>query len=232
MAERDSGRVEIEAVCFDLDDTLCRYNQRGVDVLDQAFQKAGLSPLWTVEDYYGRYRDYLEASTDADDLRRRCFADLALDAGHGREAGHAVAETFSEVRDQEAVELLPGARDVLDALAAEYRLGLITNGAPGMQRTKLEATGLDDRFETVVYAGYDTAPKPAAEPFERALEDLGSSTDRTVYVGNSLSSDVAGARAAGLVSVWIPATDAVTEPAEPAPTYRLEALRELSTPPW
>ena len=232
MSEHDAGTAAITAVCFDLDDTLCRYTQAGTDVLEQAFERSGLDPLWTIDDYYGRYRDYLEDSTNATDLRRRCFADLAAEAGYDRETGRAVADSFSEVRDQGAVELLPGARTVVDALAADYRLGLITNGAPEMQRTKLEATGLDNRFETVVFAGYDTAAKPAAEPFERAVDDLDSSPERTVYVGNSLTSDIAGARAAGLESVWVPDGDISPETPDPAPTYRFETLQELSTPPW
>ena len=231
-ADATTETGDVDAVCFDLDDTLCTYTQRGADVLERAFDRTGVGRLWAIEDYHDRYRDYLEESADIADLRRRCFADLAVDAGRDAETGRAVADAYAELRDRTAVELLPGAHDVIDALAAEYRLGLVTNGAPGMQRTKLEAIGLENRFETVVCAGYDTAAKPAAEPFERALEALGSTPDRAVYVGNSLTSDVAGARAAGLRSVWIPRGETVPETPDPAPTYRLEMLSDLATPPW
>ncbi|QSW99153.1 HAD family hydrolase [Haloterrigena alkaliphila] len=222
----------VDAVCFDLDDTLCRYTQSGAEVLERAFDRAGVGRPWSIDDYYDGYRNYLEESTDIVDLRRRCFADLAVAAGHDRETGRAVADAYADLRDREAVELVPGARDVIDALAAEYRLGLVTNGAPEMQRTKLETIGLDDRFETVVCAGYDAPAKPAAEPFDLALEALGSTSERTVYVGNSLRSDVAGANAAGLRSVWVPDGEAVPETPDPPPTYRLETLAELATPPW
>ncbi|MDQ2049766.1 HAD family hydrolase [Natronolimnohabitans sp. A-GB9] len=231
----DSGTgsaAVVDTVCFDLDDTLCRYSQPGDVVLDRAFERVGADEPWGIEDYYGRYRDYLEESDDAADLRRRCFADLAVDAGYDRDTGRAVAEAYGEFRDREAVELVPGARDVVETLAGEYRLGLVTNGAPDMQRTKLEAVALDDYFETVVCAGYETAAKPAAEPFERALEALEATPDRAVYVGNSLAADVAGARAAGLESVWVPHTEDVPVRPEPTPTYRLERLSELATPPW
>ncbi|ELY57571.1 HAD family hydrolase [Natronolimnohabitans innermongolicus] len=224
----------VDTVCFDLDHTLCRYTRPGSEILSRAFERVGLETdaPWTVDDYYGRYRTYLEESSGADDLRRRCFADLAVDAGYDRETGRAVADAYGEYRDREAVEPLPGARNVLETLATENQLGLITNGEPGMQRAKLEATGLDAHFETVVYAGYDTAAKPSAEPFERALDALGSTPDRAVYVGNSLASDVAGARAAGMQSVWVPHGQDVPETPDPTPTYRLEGLAELSSPPW
>ncbi|WP_049915333.1 HAD family hydrolase [Natrialba taiwanensis] len=224
--------VTIDTVCFDLDDTLCTYSRGGDEVLASAFDRAGVSQCWDIDAYYDRYRDYLEDSTDIRDLRRRCFGDLTVAAGEDRSIGEAVADAFAEVRAQESVEPLPGARRVVDQLGEEYRLGLITNGPPGMQRTKLEAIGLADRFETVVCAGYDAAAKPAAEPFDLALERLESTPDRAVYVGNSLGADVAGASAAGLRSVWIPATDSVPEKPTPAPEHTLESLEELVTPPW
>ncbi|ELY97488.1 HAD-superfamily hydrolase [Natrialba chahannaoensis JCM 10990] len=224
--------IDTDVVCFDLDDTLCTYSQDADEVLSAAFERAGVAQCWDIGAYYDRYRDYLTDSTDILDLRRQCFGDLSVASGHDRAAGEAVADAFEELRDQERIEPLPGARQVVDQLAGEYRLGLITNGPPKMQRTKLEAIGLDDRFETVVCAGYDTAPKPAAEPFDLALEQLESTPERAVYIGNSLSSDVAGARTAGLRSVWIPATGDVPPEPTPEPTHTLGSLEELATLPW
>ncbi|MFP8954409.1 HAD family hydrolase [Natrialbaceae archaeon A-arb3/5] len=222
----------IDTVCFDLDETLCTYTQSGEVILETAFDRAGLDPCWTIEDYYDRYRDYLEESTDADSLRRQCFADLAVDAGHDREVGRTVAETYGVVREPDNVEPLPGAVDTLDRLSGEYRLGLITNGAPELQRSKIEALGLADRFETIVYAGYDAPPKPSPEPFEVALESLGTTPERAVYVGNSVSADVAGAAAAGIRSVWIPADDAGSTAPDPTPDVTIDSLAEIPQLSW
>ncbi|WP_247001631.1 HAD family hydrolase [Halosolutus gelatinilyticus] len=223
--------VDVDAVCFDLDDTLCTYTQSSADVLSQAFERVGVVRLWTVDDYHARYRDYLDESAHVDDLRRRCFADLAVAAGADRETGLAVADEYSAVRDQNAVDLLPGAREVVETLGDRHRLGLVTNGAPEMQREKLAAIGLSDSFDAVVYAGYDAAAKPASEPFEVALDALGSAPDRAAHVGNSLSSDVAGARAAGLRSIWVPFGDDCPETPDPAPDHTLGSIADLATPP-
>lgn len=221
----------IDTVLFDLDDTLCSYRRPGEAVLDAAFETAGVSPLFAAADYYGVYDEYLAESTSIHDLRERCFGDLAVEAGHDRAAGHAVAEAYALERDQGGVALIDGAREALDALAAEYRLGLVTNGAPEMQREKLAAAALEDDFETVVCAGYDAPAKPAPDPFDAALEALDSTAERAVHVGNSPSTDVAGAQAAGVRAAWIPDGDAPERP-DPTPDYTLESLADLTTPPW
>ncbi|WP_276253362.1 HAD family hydrolase [Halomontanus rarus] len=222
----------IDAICFDLDDTLCTHRRSPQSVLELAFEDAGVSPLFPASDYYDRFEAYLEESTDVVDLRERCFGDLAVEAGADRATGEAVARAYTAERVPHDVELLAGARETIDRFAEEYRLALVTNGSPEMQRRKLETVGLEDDFETVVYAGYDAPAKPAPEPFEIALEALETPPDRAVHVGNSLSSDVAGARAAGLWSVWIPDDEEAATP-DPEPDHTLESLSELVTkPPW
>ncbi|MFP9193051.1 HAD family hydrolase [Natronosalvus vescus] len=224
----------VDAVLFDLDDTLCRYRRSSAAVLEAAFERAGYDPLFDPTAYYDRYDDYLATSSSIGELREQCFAELAADAGFDRQAGVAVAAAFAEERDQRAVDPLPGVPDVLQMLTDDYRLGLVTNGDPAMQREKLAALELTDAFETAVYAGYDTAPKPDPEPFEVALEALETTSDRAVYVGNSLSSDVAGAQAAGMRSVWVPASpDAVRESTpNQKPVRRLESLADIHSVDW
>src|SRR5699024_9714395 len=107
-------------------------------------------------------------------------------------------------------------------------VGVVTNGPPEMQSDKLAALGLDDAFETVVHAGYDAPAKPDPEPFHRALSALDGEPASAVHIGNSLSSDVAGAQAAGLRSVWL---DDGSTP-DPVPDHTLASMEELANPPW
>ena len=157
-----------------------------------------------------------------------CCAGLVADRGVAPDDGRAVADVYTETRDQTAVEPLPGASEVVDALAADHRLAIVTNGAPEMQTAKLGALPFGDRFEHVVHAGYDAPAKPSPEPFHHVLALLDAQADRAVHVGDSLGSDVRGAHAAGLRSVWL--TDGSTP--EPAPTYTVDRLDELVEPPW
>jgi putative hydrolase of the HAD superfamily len=218
----------VEAVLFDVDDTLVEYRRSTAELLDVAFGEAGIEPFFEVEAYLDRYPEYADASDGMRDLRRRCFEAIAEERGYDPELGTTVAETYAAERDHSNVRPLPGAGKTVDRLREGHRLGVVTNGAPEMQRQKLEAVGLHDSFETVVHAGYDAPAKPDPEPFERALRDLGARPERAVHVGNSLSSDVAGAHAAGVRSTWL--SDG-REP-DPEPHHVVESLHELHEPPW
>ncbi|NHN59892.1 MULTISPECIES: HAD family hydrolase [Halorussus] len=229
----DGSAADVDAVLFDLDGTLVEYERSPAELLDLAFESVGVDPFFDATAYFDRYDDHLGPGVSIAEGRANCFAAIAADRGRDPDLGRRVADAFAAKRDHSRVEHLPGAVEAVDALAADHALGVVTNGPPEMQATKLAAAGLADRFETVVFAGHDAAAKPDPEPFEVALADLGAAADRAVHVGNSLSSDVAGAHAAGLRSVWVPAESGV-EPV-PEPHHALSSLERLAgsgRPPW
>ncbi len=220
----------VETVLFDLDDTLCAYRRGGAELLSVAFDRVGVEPFFNVEEYYGRYEAFAEESDGIADLRERCFAAIAADRGRDPDVGRAVARAYADERDHSNVRPLPGATDAVRSLGADHALGVVTNGAPEMQRAKLSALPFADAFETVVFAGYDTPAKPDPEPFEVALSDLDTAPERAVHVGNSPSADVDGAHAAGARATLLP--DGPPTAAETTPDYRVESLFELADPPW
>jgi putative hydrolase of the HAD superfamily len=217
--------MTVDAVCLDLDDTLVEYERSVGDVLSLAFDRAGVDPCFSAADYRAAYGAYADDADSIDDLRRACFTDLAAEAGRDPDDGRRVAAAFDAVRDQTRVERLPGAREFV--VSVDRPLALVTNGAPEMQRRKLAGAGLDGAFDTVVFAGHDAPAKPSPEPFRVALDELGVPAERAVHVGDSVSSDVAGAHAAGLRSVWAPADPDGTPDPEPDRAFPdLHAVRE------
>ena len=212
------------AVLFDLDGTLVEYERHGQEVLSIAFEQVGVEPFFGVEAYQDRYEHFFPESESITHLRELIFADIAESEGLEPEVGVAVAQAYAAERDHSRVYLLDGATELLDALA-DRPLGMVTNGDPEMQRPKLEATGLIDRFETVVYAGHDAPAKPDPEPFHLALERMGLDADGAAYVGNDPDADVGGATAAGLLSVWL--RNGSTRTPETEPTYTIDRLADL-----
>ena len=117
-------------------------------------------------------------------------------------AARSLAQEFSSLRRQQQ-RLFPKTREVLEQLSSQFKLGLLTNGAPDLQREKIVASGCEDLFSTIVISGEHGIGKPEPAIFERLLQELGVSSSEAIMVGNSLERDIAGARAAGVVSVWM-----------------------------
>ncbi|SHG40832.1 HAD family hydrolase [Halobaculum gomorrense] len=215
-----------EGILFDLDGTLCRQTGDVTAAYEAAFESVGIDPFGEP----GALWPLLDGPPDPDDHVGYLAAGFArLAAIHDRRVDPvALATAFVAAADHGAVEFTPGAEAALDRAAETARTGLVTNGPRSRQSPKVETLGLADRLETVVYAGDLPRRKPHAEPFDRTLAALDVAPADTVYVGNSLKYDIAGAFTAGLDSVWLrPDPDADDEGYRP--TWTLDSLDALDT---
>ena len=119
------------------------------------------------------------------------------------EAGGPLEEVLALGREllSGPVELLPGAAEAVDALAAAHRVVLVTKGDLVDQRRKLAASGLADRFDHVeIVADKDVAA------YQELLRFLDVPAERFLMVGNGEVSDVAPVLAAGGWAVRVPHT--------------------------
>ena len=113
---------------------------------------------------------------------------------------------------------------------AHTPLALITNGASDTQRDKICSLGIESWFDSIVISGEVGVAKPASPVFEIALSKLGVDKEAVCHVGDSLVSDVAGANAAGLTSIWLNRTGAIRAEDDPKPDFEIRSLSELLAP--
>ncbi len=99
--------------------------------------------------------------------------------------------------------LFPEVMEVLKKIASNYRLGLITNGTPDLQWEKIKGAGIESFFEHVVISGDVNVKKPNKEIFLRAIISFKTTKENCIMAGNSLGSDILGAKNAGIYSIWI-----------------------------
>jgi putative hydrolase of the HAD superfamily len=99
--------------------------------------------------------------------------------------------------------LFPDALATLQRLHRRYHLGLITNGLTEIQREKIERLGIEPYFETILISQQVGMAKPDAGIFQQALSRVPCEPWEAVMVGDSLARDIAGARAAGLHTLWV-----------------------------
>ncbi len=195
--------MSIEAVTFDLDNTLLRYRESPNDVLDRCFDRTGHEPFFSFGDYLDVFGEFVNEADSPLELRTKAFTALARERGYDPAAGRDIAETWGEAHAEAAVELCPGAERVLEACSRSVDIGLITNGPSEAQRPKMKTLGLTDRFDAEVYAADDLRFKPDPHPFQRALDALDTRDEATVHVGDSLEADVEGAIDVGMQAIWI-----------------------------
>jgi len=189
----------MRALLFDLDDTLYAERQ---------FVRSGFCVVAAeVEARFGVARREAQA-TLVGALRRgnrsRALQELCerhlLPVGIVPDLVDAIrAHTPSLRLPDSTVEVLRAAR------GAGWRLGVVTNGFPAIQARKIEALGLRDFVDTVVFAHECGAGlgKPERAGFDAALAALGMPADLAVFVGDDPRCDVLGARRAGMRTVWM-----------------------------
>jgi putative hydrolase of the HAD superfamily len=94
------------------------------------------------------------------------------------------------------IRLYPFVRETLDRLrGAGLRLALLSDFPP---EQKLRHLGLDKTWDLVLCSEAIGALKPAPLPFAELVRGLDMEPRRILYVGNSVSYDIRGAKASGL----------------------------------
>jgi len=101
---------------------------------------------------------------------------------------------------------LPGqTAQVLRTLRRDWKLGVLTNGEPHVQRRKVAALGLEDLVDVVLFASEcgDRAGKPAPSAFRAALDSLKVHAASAVFVGDDPRTDIEGAAAVGMKTIHL-----------------------------
>ena len=127
--------------------------------------------------------------------------ETAIELTDGRLEARDVRQIIDWGRDilSAPIELIAGVAETVQALAARYRLLLVTKGDLLHQETKLARSGLGTLF-----SGIEIVSEKDPDTYRRIMERYGVAPDRFVMVGNSLRSDVVPVIKAGGHAVHVP----------------------------
>lgn len=136
------------------------------------------------------------------DFRRQVWTEALETLGVAdTQLAHKMAERLPRTTHEKRVPY-SDAETVLTTLGRRYPMAVLTNGEPKTQAHKVENSGLKHHFDHIVLCD-EHGSKPDPKPFEVAMDLLGSKPEEVVMIGNSIANDIAGARNAGIYSVWI-----------------------------
>lgn len=156
-------------------------------------------------------------------LRRESIRRAAIEAqlADNDDIVDSLFETFVSERDN-SNRAFDDVSDVLSDLRSDgWTIALLTNG-----NADAGATGLGGFFDALLYAEKIGARKPDISAFRAVTEATGSQLKDLVHVGDSLEHDVAGANAAGAVSVWLNRTGEIAT-TDTMPDFEIATMSQL-----
>lgn len=233
------GFEDVEAVVFDLDETLLDA-QKGLEAAQKAvagkiFRRysqdldIGLNELVEklsdFDDEKNRKREY-----DRDEWWPSFFELLGMEGELGPDLVGELTDIYWDNYEVSAVPY-PSSEPVLDYLDSEgYKLGLLTDtdnfGDSKMDR--IEPLNFFDIFDSVVVAGEDTEePKPDSECFRMVAEDLGFEPGKICMVGDKPFTDIKGANSVGMKTILVKHRDWHDSEKADLQVDSLEELKEI-----
>jgi putative hydrolase of the HAD superfamily len=214
----------LDAVLFDWGDTLMRWAWE--PELLEAGHVAGLralgrEPLPRVTEHFREtYLPLLSVPGTLEEVEypalvRRLLHDCDI------EVGDAELERFLEAEHaawQPARQLADTTHALLESLRDRgLKVGLVSNAIdpPELLHRDLAQLGIAERLDVAVFSSEVGWRKPHPAIFERALVDLDVEPARTLFVGDTLATDIAGAAALGMPTcqaLWFRADDDLDAP--------------------
>lgn len=181
----------VEAICFDLDNTLIDR-----DAAHARWCAAILSRNGAVDNAAGLLANAMERDQGGYGDRIAYF-DWFAKALETNKSG----ETLYREHQAEIADFVVANAEVKLAIAkigARFPIAVVSNGRGATQRAKLRAAGLDGEFDQIIISGEVGFGKPDPRIFRCAAAALGRSLETTLFVGDDRERDIVGAGNVGM----------------------------------
>lgn len=219
--------MKFDWILFDLDDTLFHFDafagmKRMFAAWDMPFTTEEFKAYQQVNKQL--WVDYQDGKIDAVALRHNRFAHWSGVLNRStEELNHHYFTAMTEISS-----LLPGARELVESLAAtDTQLGIVTNGFTELQTARLDKMGLSHYFSPLVISEQVGVAKPSAGIFEHALSLMNHpARERVLMVGDNLHSDILGGINAGIKTCWLN-VDQLDQAPDIRPDHQVASLPEL-----
>jgi len=230
--------VAIRGVLFDWDGTLVRGEPLAMAIASEVvatYARRGIAPELTSEQFQRAFEavlpEYRPGTTETSPHIHRLLGAAFTWLGLAVSAGDV--EVCARLFFQEATRGLTVYDDARALLASlryrGYRTAVVTNAIfpSALFAPRLNALGLAGYLDAVVSSADVGLAKPNPSPYLKALAALGLEPHEAIFVGDNVSTDIAGARAAGIRAVLIERTDRAQDRAGYLVIERLTALNDL-----
>ena len=197
---------------FDLDHTLWDFERNSHLALEQLFDELELQAQTgsSFSDFIAEYRVqnekmwklYREGAIGKNELRSERFhCTLKKWEINDRELATEIDRQYLNLAPT-LPHLIEGTIELLENLREDYQLHLITNGFIDATHTKITNSGLAPYFRLVMSSEELGVNKPDAAIFIESLKRTGAQRNNSLMIGDSLHSDILGARNCGIDQIY------------------------------
>jgi 2-haloacid dehalogenase len=224
----------IRTILFDLDDTLLDFKWAEKRALSHTLLSYGIEPSQSVTSRYSEINSEYWRELERGRLTReevmlfrfqRLFEEINVECS---------AEEFSRQYESNLAngdnKVIEGAEGLLEGLRGKFVLSVASNGTRRIQSKRLTNSGLKHYFDHIFISEDIGVNKPSAKFFDRCLERSGFQAREALMVGDRIASDIKGAVAAGVSSVWFNPSGTVNNTGI-HPDYEVGTLSEIAALP-
>ena len=129
------------------------------------------------------------------------------------------ASQLFRILSMDYIQLYPNVPQVLSALRDQgYRLWLLSNAQRSFTEYELRHLGLSDQFHGIYLSSDHECRKPDLRFYRALLDEQHLAPETCLMIGNDRETDIAGAKAAGLATLYLhtnltPSDQAAADPA-------------------
>jgi YjjG family noncanonical pyrimidine nucleotidase len=199
-------------IFFDLDHTLWDYDRCCEEALFEIYAEYNLLEkgietevafIKAFHEVNNRLWDmYDTRQINSEELRSRRFREI-FDEFNIEDKSNCdqLHESYMQISPNKPY-LLPGGKEILEYLKPKYSLHIITNGIADIQAKKMNASGIENFFETVTCSQKANARKPEKEIYEYAIKQANTTVNQSIMIGDNYKVDIAGAINVGMDYVF------------------------------
>lgn len=215
---------------FDADGTLLDFDATEKQALENTFQRYGYPLTEAVKQRYLEinaelWKAYEDGVMSRKEVIYTRFGKLFKELNIEND-GIAFEDTYQDELGR-GHDMIEHAMDVVQTLAQDYDLYIVTNGVSATQYSRLHDSGLHPYFKNIFISEEVGYQKPMVEYFEFCFAHIPHlKLEETLIIGDSLSSDMQGGVNAKIDTCWY--NPCKKENAKKIPvTYEIKDLREL-----
>lgn len=207
-----TNNLKIEAVLFDLDDTILNSRTAQINAILEFKAKHKVFQSINDEEFINKwdiimkakYEKYLKGEITFQELRKERIKTMfsVYDIRITDSEAEKIFDSYQEIYEKNW-KTFDDAEEVLDELKAKYKLAIVSNGNSMQQRKKIRLTGLDKYFTNIFISSEVGYVKPQKEIFLKACEAINVKPENTVMIGDKYKVDIEGSIKAGLNAIWV-----------------------------